>query len=50
MSLLEETYRKIDPEGIINMAFVNSEAKGYNDGARNGVSTKEKNGKNLLDA
>lgn len=50
MSLLEETYRKIDPEGIINMAFVNTEDKDLSDGARNGISTKEKNGKNPLDA
>lgn len=50
MSLLEESYRRIDPEGIVNMSFVNTKSQDFADGARNGISTMEKNGKSLLDA
>lgn len=45
MSLLEETYRKIDPDGVLNMAFVDGEPKGTS-----GFSTEKKIGKNPLDA
>lgn len=47
MTSLEETYRKIDPEGILNLGFVNNE-KSSSD--QNGISVKEKNGGNPLDA
>lgn len=49
MSLLEETYRTIDPDGIINMAYDDSESKSMAE-HRNETSSKEKNGKSLLDA
>lgn len=48
MSSLEETYRKIDPEGILNMGFVHNEIKSSSD--RNGILVKDKNGGNPLDA
>lgn len=42
---LEESYRKIaDTDGVVNMAYDENEAKDVNQ------NTKEKNGKNLLDA
>jgi hypothetical protein len=46
MTLLEETYRKVDPEGVLNMAFNDTEFKG----SSNGMSSKLKNGKSPLDA
>lgn len=49
MALLEETYRKIDPDGIDNMAFVSSDTKGLSD-SRNGVLSKAKIGKTPMDA
>lgn len=49
MALLEETYRKIDPDGIDNMAFVSSDTKGLSD-FRNGVLSKAKIGKTPMDA
>lgn len=44
MSLLEETYRKIDPEGIINLAYTETEPRKMSD-----VPSKEKNGKDPLE-
>lgn len=49
MSLLEETYRKVDPDGVVNMSFVNTETKETMNGKKT-VMGKEKNGKNPLDA
>jgi hypothetical protein len=45
MALLEETYRQIDPDGVLNMAFVDEEIK-----EKNAFSIKEKNGRSPLDA
>lgn len=45
MALLEETYRPIDPDGVLNMAFVDDEFKGSTN-----FPSKMKTGKNLLDA
>lgn len=44
MSLLEETYRKVDPEGIINLAYIETEPRKMMD-----VPGKEQNGKSPLD-
>lgn len=50
MSLLEETYRKIDPDGIINMGFEDDkDTKGSQD-VRNRILSSEKGGKNPLEA
>lgn len=48
MALLEETYRKIDPDGVVNMAFNDTEFKEALEN-KNGLMMKEKNGKNPLD-
>lgn len=45
MTLLEETYRRVDPDGVVNMAYDDSENH-YN----NGMKAKDKIGKNPLDA
>lgn len=42
MSLLEETYRKIDPDGVVNMGYIDTEPTDD--------LSKMKNGRNLLEA
>lgn len=49
MSLLEETYRKIDPDGIINMAYEDTETKGSQD-VRNRILYSAKDEKNPMEA
>lgn len=44
MALLEETYRRVDPDGVLNLGFVDEEINGSK-----GFSVKEKKGKNPLD-
>jgi hypothetical protein len=63
MSLIEETYRKIDPEGEVNLAFddvevmeslnrINMERQQRQQQMElaNGISFNKKKGKNFLDA
>lgn len=45
MSLLEESYRKIDPDGVLNMAYIETEMKE----ARSEFSSKETKGKNPME-
>lgn len=47
MALLEESYRKFDPEGVVNKAYISSETKTTSN-VRNVNSVKT--GKNPLEA
>lgn len=46
---LEETYRKVDPDGFLNMGYIDTESKEIKNG-KHDFSSKETNGKNILDA